>query len=87
MAAMVLMLAATGAGCADNGDLPIPKFQDAVVHDPSVVRAEDGTWYIFGSHMAAARSGDLIHWEMISRDAGSGCTLVENAQEEMKEAL
>ena len=44
-------------------------------------------YYIFGSHMAAARSADLIAWEMISRDAGAGCTLVENVQEQMKEAL
>lgn len=82
-----LMITAAGAGCAENRELPIPRFQDAAVHDPSIVRAEDGTWYIFGSHMAAARSADLIRWEMISRDAGSGCTLVENVQEQMKEAL
>ena len=57
------------------------------VHDPSVVRAEDGTYYIFGSHMAAAKSDDLISWTMISTDANVGCTLVENVQEQMKEAL
>ena len=57
------------------------------VHDPSVVRADDGTYYIFGSHMAAAKSDDLVSWTMISTDANVGCTLVENVQEQMKEAL
>ena len=53
----------------------MPVFRDVSVHDPSVIRA-DGMYYIFGSHMAAAKSADLMNWTMISRDAGSGCTLV-----------
>ena len=64
-----------------------PVFKDVSVHDPSIIKADDGYFYIFGSHMAAARSLDLIAWEQISRDAGAGNTLVENAREEMKEAL
>ena len=86
MLGLALMMTA-GSAAAANRDLPVPRFRDAVVHDPSVIRAEDGTWYIFGSHMAAARSSDLIQWTMISSDAGAGCTLVENVQEQMKEAL
>ena len=89
IATMIMMT--TAAGLAEEGQgnaaLPMPKFQDAAVHDPSVLRDDDGTWYIFGSHMAAARSDDLIKWTMISRDAGAGCTLVENVQEQMREAL
>ena len=30
------------------------------VHDPSIYE-EDGTYYIFGSHMSAAKSDDLLH--------------------------
>ena len=86
LAAAALLLG-PGSGRADNADLPIPKYKDVSVHDPSVIRAEDGTYYIYGSHMAAAKSTDLMQWTLISRDAGSGCTLVENPQEEMKEAL
>ena len=63
------------------------KYASVSVHDPSIIRADDGTFYIFGSHMAAARSDDLIGWKSISRDAQAGCTLVENVQEQMKEAL
>ena len=32
------------------------------VHDPSVVKLEDGSYYIIGSHLAAARSTDLCNW-------------------------
>ena len=82
-----LMLALSSFAVAEE-QLPIPKFRkNAVVHDPSVIRADDGYFYIFGSHMAAARSLDLIDWDMISTDAQAGCTLVENVQEQMKEAL
>ncbi|MBP3655169.1 MAG: glycoside hydrolase family 43 protein [Clostridia bacterium] len=63
------------------------KFRNASVHDPSVMRAEDGTFYIYGSHMQAAVSPDLMQWKMISRNAENGCSLVENVQEEMREAL
>ncbi len=32
------------------------------VHDPSVVVLDDGSYYIIGSHLAAARSTDLCSW-------------------------
>ncbi|MCR4922994.1 MAG: glycoside hydrolase family 43 protein [Lachnospiraceae bacterium] len=35
------------------------------VHDPSILKA-DGNYYIFGSHMSAAKSKDLLNWEMIA---------------------
>ena len=84
---LMILLGLVSTAMAEGYDLPIPRFKEVSVHDPSVIRAEDGTYYIFGSHMAAAKSTDLIQWTMISRDAGSGCTLVENVQEQMKEAL
>lgn len=40
-------------------------WHDIGVHDPSVVKSGD-TYYIFGSHLAAAKSDDLINWEYIS---------------------
>lgn len=38
---------------------------DIGVHDPSVVKAGND-YYIFGSHLAAAKSSDLINWQYIS---------------------
>lgn len=35
------------------------------VHDPSILKADD-TYYIYGSHMTAAKSTDLLNWESIA---------------------
>ncbi len=35
------------------------------VHDPSIIEA-DGSFYIFGSHMSAAKSTDMMNWEMVA---------------------
>lgn len=64
-----------------------PVFVETSVHDPSIIKAEDGYFYIYGSHMAAARTKDLMAWETLSTNAGDGCTLVDDVQNEMKEAL
>lgn len=39
---------------------------DLAVHDPSVIRADDGSFYVFGSHLAAARSTDLMNWQYVA---------------------
>lgn len=36
------------------------------VHDPSVVQAENGAFYVVGSHGAAAKSDDLISWSNVA---------------------
>ncbi|MEO2267516.1 LamG-like jellyroll fold domain-containing protein [Pseudoalteromonas sp. YIC-656] len=43
-------------------------FSDVTVHDPSVMRDAEGTYYIYGSHLAAAKSTDLLNWELIASD-------------------
>jgi arabinan endo-1,5-alpha-L-arabinosidase len=40
-------------------------FANAGVHDPSVIRA-DGQFYVFGSHLAAAKTPDLMNWTKIA---------------------
>lgn len=37
-------------------------FQRQSVHDPSITVAEDGTYYVFGSHMGVAKTVDLQNW-------------------------
>ena len=61
--ATLLLLCALVPACAESE----VKFRNASVHDPSILRAEDGTFYIYGSHMQAAVSTDLMQWKMISR--------------------
>jgi len=41
---------------------------DLAVHDPSVLRADDGSFYVFGSHLAAARSSDLMNWQHVANN-------------------
>ncbi|MFT3780672.1 MAG: glycoside hydrolase family 43 protein [Nibricoccus sp.] len=43
----------------------IPTFTNVSVHDPSIVR--DGPeFYVFGSHLASAKTADLMHWTQLS---------------------
>jgi len=41
----------------------VPK--TACVHDPSIFKDNDGTYYVFGSFLAAAQSEDLFAWSNI----------------------
>ena len=62
------------------------KFGNASVHDPSVLYDEDsGTYYIYGSHMQAAKSKDLQDWKLFSKL--DKCTLQPDYAVEFKEAL
>lgn len=50
----------------------------ASVHDPSIVVGEDGTYYIFGSHMAAAKSTNLRDWTSFADGVGGRNPLFSN---------
>ncbi|WP_204502129.1 LamG-like jellyroll fold domain-containing protein [Aquibacillus albus] len=64
-----------------------PVFEDASVHDPSVIKAGD-YYYVFGSHLAAAKTKDLMKWEVIEEDgADSDNRLFEDVTEELKETF
>ncbi len=47
------------------------KVNHVIIHDPSVFRSEDGEYYILGSHIASAKSADLISWKQLSYDYSS----------------
>ena len=55
---MMFELYSTGTCETGNGKVGI--------HDPSIVKAQDGTYYIFGSHGCAAKSTDLITWQSVA---------------------
>ncbi|MFC5468159.1 glycoside hydrolase family 43 protein [Cohnella suwonensis] len=86
------VLAATWllAGCSDSGKgvkEVVPVYMNASVHDPSVIRAENGTYYVFGSHLAAAKSKDLMQWEIVASGVADGNPLIPNVTEELRETL
>ena len=61
------------------------KFKNVSVHDPAVLRDADGRFYIYGSHMQAAWSDDLMDWKMFSKL--DKCNLQPDYASEFKEAL
>ena len=71
-----LLLSGTSVG------MPLPCSVSAAdkarvsVHDPSVFKGQDGTYYVFGSHIEAARSTDLQNWSRFT----NGYTTPGNAE-------
>lgn len=46
------------------------------VHDPSIFKDNDGTYYVFGSHIEAAKTNDLQNWTRFT----NGYTTPNNAE-------
>lgn len=64
----------------------VHKFSNVSVHDPSIIEV-DGSYYIFGSHLAGAKSTDLINWEIIDSGVSKTNKIIPDAMTEMKEAF
>jgi arabinan endo-1,5-alpha-L-arabinosidase len=64
----------------------IPVFKDASVHDPSVIKVGD-TYYVFGSHLAAAKTKDFMQWDQVASGVNPQNPLFENVVEELKETF
>jgi arabinan endo-1,5-alpha-L-arabinosidase len=68
-------------------DKPITySFGNVSVHDPSIIDVE-GKYYIFGSHLAGAKSDDLINWSIIGSGVTKNNPIIPDAKNEMKEAF
>ena len=89
-AAMSLMLM-TGCGAQKEklkADTPVEKeFSEVSVHDPSIIEGEDGSYYIFGSHLAVAKTEDLMNWTYVNQGVKNNNTVIPNVLKEMKEAF
>ncbi|MGJ4730332.1 family 43 glycosylhydrolase [Luteimonas sp. SDU101] len=70
---------------APGSEVP-PYFQEVSVHDPAILEAE-GRYYIFGSHLAAARSDDLLAWDSIADGVNAQNPLFDNVLVELRETL
>lgn len=84
----VMTLAACGGGGSGTTATPAPApapaptqtavtFTNVAVHDPAVIKV-DATWYVFGSHLAAAKSTDLMNWTRIADGVNAGNSLFNN---------
>ncbi len=61
-------------------------FTNVSVHDPSVIKAADA-YYVFGSHLAAAKSTDWMNWSRIADGVNAGNPLFNNVTVALSEAL
>lgn len=62
--------AAADATAAAGGDAAadVTEPVHVSVHDPSILKVEDGSYYILGSHTASAKSSNLIEWTQLNTD-------------------
>ncbi|MFC6651266.1 glycoside hydrolase family 43 protein [Paenibacillus rhizoplanae] len=74
------------SACSGGNPEGPPEFGNVSVHDPSVIKVED-TYYVFGSHLASAKSNDLMSWTQISSGVTDDNVLIPNVTEELSETL
>lgn len=93
-ACLAAALLVTGCGGKESmtetpeEEIAVKGFQAGTsVHDPSIIMAEDGKYYIFGSHMAVAMSDNLYKWNTIASGVDSKNPLFENLFEPDYEAF
>lgn len=91
MLSIVTLLAVLVAGCAAPFTTePVaaapPTFRDASVHDPSVLKVAD-TYYVFGSHLAAAKTTDLMQWDLVASGANAQNPLFDDVQVALHETF
>jgi arabinan endo-1,5-alpha-L-arabinosidase len=81
-----------GGGTAAPAPAPAPAptptvtFAEVSVHDPAVIQV-DGTYYVFGSHLAAAKSTDLMNWTKIADGVNDSNPLFNKVTTELAEAF
>jgi len=63
-----------------------PSFANVSVHDPSLVRTGD-TFYAFGSHLAAAKTTDLMNWTKIADGATASNPLFADVTKQLAETF
>jgi hypothetical protein len=49
-------------------DPPAPVFSPVSVHDPSLFPSGGNEFYVIGSHLAAAKTGDFMQWRQVTKD-------------------
>lgn len=57
------------------------------VHDPSLFKAKDGTYYAYGTHITTAKSDDLINWKTVSSGVYDSNRLLVPEGKTLRQAL
>lgn len=83
----------TGGGASGEGTSPnptisnTPVFGNISVHDPSVIKTNDGTYYVFGSHLSSAKTTDLLRWTRVADGVNDANPLFNTYAEEAAEGI
>lgn len=75
-------MSVSAADIYDNTNLIHP-----VIHDPSIVKANDGGYYIVGSHIVMSKSDDLVNWQDLGYSIDGKTYFAHPWKEELAEAL
>ena len=62
-------------------------FAEVSVHDPAIVQGDDGEYYIFGSHLAVAKTSDLMNWEYVNQGVKNQNDVIPDVYHQMEEAF
>lgn len=81
----LLLTAGTAAAQIEEEEM-LPPLSSTSVHDPSVIRVGD-TYYVFGSHLAAAKSTDLRNWQAVESRVHDENKLIPNVYTELAEVF
>ncbi|MCY7945023.1 glycoside hydrolase family 43 protein [Bacillus atrophaeus] len=81
-----IFIAFTLPSAAQAQEAEKPVFKEVSVHDPSVIQT-DGTFYVFGSHLASAKSKNHMQWQQLTTSVTNKNPLIPNVYEELKETF
>lgn len=90
LAAALVVLPGCGETTAKNlkAETPVEyTFENVSVHDPSIVEGEDGSYYIFGSHLAVAKTDDLMNWTYVNQGVKNDNSIIPNVYIELADAF
>lgn len=62
------------------------QYNDIGVHDPSIIKV-DGTYYVFGSHLGAAKSDNLMNWSLVSESVETSGLFAGSYAEQAAEGI
>lgn len=68
-----------------SGQVPVP-FTNVSVHDPSIIKV-GAEYYVFGSHLAAARTSDLMNWTPVADGVNNSNPLFTNVLTALQETF
>ena len=87
-AALLLLLSGCGGSSRLQAETPVEyTFEEVSVHDPSIVKGEDGSYYIFGSHLAVARTDDLMNWTYVNQGVTNNNPIIPDVFRVMEDAF